>query len=162
MTLFHNGSFHPNNTIINATEIGEGTMALFCFTKKSNCCSEVFGLSGEWYFPNGSAVEKELNGGALYRNRGPSVICLNQKNTFLSPPGIFRCEIPLENGTNQSLYAGLYPTNRGKRECVTLPYSLVINNSTTYCQENQKFRCLCSKLIRNPSFVSPLMAQLVI
>ena len=124
--LFHNGSFHPNNTIINATEIGEGTMALFCFTNKSNCCSEPFGLSGEWYFPNGSAVEKQFNGGALYRNRGPSVIRLNQKNTSLSPAGIFHCEIPLENGRNWSLYAGIYPTNRGKRSICNFPSSFII------------------------------------
>ena len=160
MTLLHNGSFHPNNTIINVDEIGEGTMALFCFTNKSKCCSEALGLSGEWYFPNGSAVEKQDNGGALYRNRGPSVIRLNQKNTSLSPTGIFHCEVPLENGTNQNLYAGLYPINEGIRECVTLPF--IFSNSTIYYQENQKFRCLCLKPIRNPSFVSPLMVQLVI
>ena len=124
--LFHNGSFHPNNSIININEIGEGTIALFCFTNKLNCCDETLGLSGEWYFPNGSTVEKENNEGAIYRNRGPSVVCLNQKSTSSSLNGIFHCEIPLINGTNQSLYAGIYPRSRGKRVFVLAP---LIDNS---------------------------------
>ena len=118
MALFHDGSFHPNNSIINANEIGEGTMALFCFTNKLNCCSGTFGLSGEWYFPNGSAVEKKRNGGAVYRNRDLSVVRLNQKSISSSPAGIFHCEIPLKNGTNKSLYVGIYPTSSGKRVCM--------------------------------------------
>ena len=116
--LFHNGSFHPNNSIININDIGEGTVGLLCFTNKLDCCEEIQPISrrsGEWYFPNGSALEKENIGGAMYRNRGPSVVRLNQKNTFVSPPGIFSCEITMKNGTNQSLYAGIYPINRGKR-----------------------------------------------
>ncbi len=117
LMLFHNGSFHPNNSIINVDEIGEGTMALFCFTNKSNCCNIDFGPQdlGEWYFPNGSAVAINRDGTAMYRNQGPSVVRLNQKNTSLSPAGIFHCKIPLENGINQSLYAGIYPTKRGRR-----------------------------------------------
>ena len=119
--LFHGGTFYPNNSIINNDEIGEGMRGFLCFTNKLDCCEDISptsSRSGEWYFPNRSAVEKENHGGAMYRNRGPSVVRLNQKNTSSSPTGIFRCEIPLKNGTNQSLYAGIYPTSRGKRICV--------------------------------------------
>jgi hypothetical protein len=90
-------------------------MALFCFTIKSNCCNRP-SVIGEWYFPNGSAVGINRDDTAMYRNQGPNVVRLNQKSTSLSLAGIFHCEIPLENGTNQSLYAGIYPSNRGKRE----------------------------------------------
>lgn len=114
MTLFHNGSFRRNNSVININEIGEGVVGLLCFTNKLDCCEPSSSSSGEWYFPNGSAVEKgdEMT---LYSHQGPSVVRLYQNNTSLTPIGIFRCEIPLENGTNQSLYAGIYPINRGLR-----------------------------------------------
>ena len=113
LVLFHNSSFYPNNSVININEIGKGTLALFCYTNKLNCCNELE-MSGEWYFLNGSAVE---DSGTMYRNRGSSVVCLNQKNTSSAPTGIFHCEIPLKDGTNQSLYTGIYPISRGKRVC---------------------------------------------
>ena len=113
VVLFHNSSFYPNNSIISINEIGKETLALFCYTNKLNCCNELE-MSGEWYFPNGSAVG---DSGTMYRNRGRSVVRLNQENTSTSPTGIFHCEIPLKNGNNQSLYAGVYPSSRGERVC---------------------------------------------
>ena len=121
MALFHDVFFHPNNSIINIDEIGEEAMALLCFTNKLTCCEAVSSRSGEWYFPNGSAVEKENRGGDMYRDRGPSVVRLNQKSTSSSPSGVFHCEIPLKNGTNQSIYAGIYPSLIGKIVCIVHP-----------------------------------------
>ena len=94
-------------------KIGEGAMALLCFTNKLDCCQEQPQRFGEWYFPDGSPVEKK-GVSNIYRNRGPSVVRLNQRNNnSTSPTGVFLCVIPDMNETNQSIYIGVYPMNEG-------------------------------------------------
>ena len=112
MALFHDGNFYANNTVIPMDEIGEGAMALLCFTNNLDCCGEPPRRFGEWYFPNGSSVGRQSES-SIYRDRGPSVVRLNLRNHSTSLTGVFHCEIPDMNGTNQSIYIGLYPVNKG-------------------------------------------------
>lgn len=112
MALFHNGSFHPNNSIINEDEIGEGAMSLLCFTNKLDCCGELPLRSGKWYFPNKSRVDVQ-NNGVVYRDKDASVVRLNWRNYSDPPNGVFRCQIPDMNDTVQNVYVGVYPRNAG-------------------------------------------------
>ena len=98
-------------------KIGEGAMALLCFTNNLDCCQEQLQRFGEWYFPDGSAVERQGDSN-IYRNRGPSVVRLNQGNNSTSLTGVFLCVIPDDSGTNQSIYVGVYPDH--ERTGITL------------------------------------------
>ena len=113
--LFLKGSIYSNHSLVNISDIGEGSAALHCFTNKSDCCRRSEGqVSGEWYFPgNGSTVGTSGGAGSIYRNRGPSVVRLNRRNNAMMPSGVFRCEIPDANGTNQNIYVGVYSVENG-------------------------------------------------
>ena len=112
VVVFHNGSFHPNNSIINEDEIGEGAMSVLCFTNKLDCCGEVPLHTGEWYFPNKSRVRVQ-NEGVIYRDRHASVVRLNWRYYPNPPTGVFHCQIPDINGTIQNVYVGVHPRNAG-------------------------------------------------
>ena len=115
MVLFHNGNFHANNSIVTIDEIGAGEMALMCFTSELECCDNEPNRSGEWYFPNSSAVRVNDKSDNIYRDRGRSVVRLNRKNnsSSLTVYGVYHCMIPVKNLTNQSIYIGLYPSGKG-------------------------------------------------
>ena len=97
-----------NNSIVALNDIGKGNNALLCVTDKLDCCKPLNGpLQGEFYYTDGSAVGySQVN--SLYRNRGPQVVRLNRRNGSVPAlTGIYRCEIPDSNGTNQSIYINL-------------------------------------------------------
>ena len=70
---------------------------------------------GNWYFPEESAVEFE-RANNIYKNRGPSVVRLHKKPNITSPTGIYRCDIPDDNGVNQSIFVGVYPMEHGEND----------------------------------------------
>ena len=50
---------------------------------------------GEWFYPNRSAIRKNISNDDLYRDRGPSVVRLHRRNNAAQEPtGEFCCEIP--------------------------------------------------------------------
>ena len=97
------------------TDIGEGdTAALLCLTDREQCCRTRDGnAAGNWYFPNGSQVQAGAGSGSIYRTRNASRVQLNREDAAQSPTGVYRCEVPDANGTDRSIYVGLYLESGG-------------------------------------------------
>ena len=103
---------------------------LHCFTDLVDCCNEPRTRRGEWYFPNGTALDYDLGGDETFRrNRGPNgpfgpgvingqggamvygVVRLYRRGI---PPerGRFHCEIPtIVNPNNETLYVNICELN---------------------------------------------------
>ena len=100
-----NGTILANNSKLSITMIGEeAENALLCFTDIHQFyCDNYDTLEdvGQWYFPNGSAVEID---GDMYMSRGLDVVRLHRRNNTMMPTGVFVCEIRDASGTNQSIY----------------------------------------------------------
>ena len=75
---------------------------------------------GNWYFPDESALEPE-RANNFYKNRGPSVVRLHKKPSITSPTGIYRCDIPDDNGVSQSIFVGVYPMEQGENDTFAHP-----------------------------------------
>ena len=75
---------------------------LQCITDKLNCCRVRHEVrSGEWYFPDGTAVPKQSlaseRNKTFFRNRGhnDSTVNLNRVSSdVISPTGNFCCQVP--------------------------------------------------------------------
>ena len=105
------GVLYSNNSIVNITDIGNGTNALYCFTNGSDCCRESDrGTNGKWFFPDGRQVDENGRVSTLdfNRNRGPSAVLLNRRNNAMGPTGFYRCEVLDARNVVQSIYVGLY------------------------------------------------------
>ena len=92
-----NGTVISNNSYIGVSSIGQDHNALLCHTDNHSCCQTPL-RGGEWYFPNGSAVEilgwnQYYRGdNYFYRNRGEGVVRLNRIGNP-SESGHFYCQI---------------------------------------------------------------------
>ena len=110
------------------TDIDEGdTAALLCLTDQEMCCrsSDGNGFLGEWYFPNGIVVLDGMeSNNSIFRNRGASRVRLNRRYNTQSPTGVYRCEVPDRDGTNQSIYVGVYQQSSGIVYMLLLPVSI--------------------------------------
>ena len=97
------------------TDIGEFRNALLCITNLSECCRGSYKGIREWYYPNNdSAIEISTTGRDFYRNRGPSVVRLNRRNSATFPTGIYRCTIPNSDQIGVDIFVGVYNANSGK------------------------------------------------
>ena len=98
-------------------DIGEGRRALLCVTSETGCCRDasVPGEMREWYFPNGSAVSRNDAGHSFYRDRGPSIVRLNQRYNVTSLNGIFQCTIPssITPLMTSTIHIGIYDNGQG-------------------------------------------------
>ena len=108
-------------------QIGQDSAALFCLTNKTDCCRssdtpQGVGTIGEWVFPDGSSVNNNASGDAIYQSRGPSFVRLQRRNNAQTT-GIFRCEVPDASGTNQHLYVGVYRLNSGSPSITDVFYN---------------------------------------
>lgn len=114
VTIYHNGVFYENNTVVTMDGIGEGALALLCFTNKIHCCNHTVrdNRLGEWYFPDGSTmrISKESN---IYRDRDLSVVSLNRRNNAALPSGVYKCNIPDKNERFTDLFIGIYSVDMG-------------------------------------------------
>ena len=105
------GELYSNNSIVNITDIGSDTNALYCFTNRSGCCrGSDGGANGEWFFPDGSQIDENgiISTLDFSRNRGPSVVLLNRRNNAMEPTGFYRCEVLDALNVLQSIHIGLY------------------------------------------------------
>ena len=106
------GQTYSSNSEVMLTDIGEGDDALLCLTDNTECCrgsdNPNGGRLGEWYFPDGTLVQADSEGGNLYRNRDKSIVRLNRRNNTQSPTGVYRCEVPSASGETLIILAGLY------------------------------------------------------
>ena len=108
--LYLDGNQLANFSIVNLEDIGEGDCALICYTNSPGCCAS--SRTGEWYFPNDSAVRTQ---GALedfYRSREGMTVRLNRRNNAMGPTGIYCCDIP---GSNKNMCVGVYNLGGGKQ-----------------------------------------------
>ena len=99
---------------------------LLCLTDSTQCCRRSDNPNGvqlgHWYFPDGTLVPDGTEPTRdFYRNRGASVVRLNRRNNAQSPTGVYRCEIPDASGTTQTLYVGVYTTEKGIIHCLFVP-----------------------------------------
>ena len=97
----------PGDTVL-ITAIGEsGTDAdssLVCVTSNVNtqCCRNIDGpggsggRAGEWYFPNGTMVPRNMGAtSADFTRKGfTHQVRLNRRNRAMSPTGIYECRVP--------------------------------------------------------------------
>ena len=125
----------PNNSLVDVNELlnvpagglvptpERNLQTLHCFTDLVDCCNSPRPQRGEWYFPNGTALDFDLGGDTTFRrNRGPNglhgqggamvygVVRLFRRGI---PPerGRFYCEIPTAAGVNQTLYVNIRELN---------------------------------------------------
>ena len=65
----------------------------------------------DWYFPDGTEIGFSSNGGDIFQRRGAQRIDLCRRNNVLSPSGIYRCEIPTDDGdggfARETVYVGI-------------------------------------------------------
>ena len=133
--LILNNVQYPNNSVVNITDIGTGSAALFCTTTSTGCCLSTDGSN--WYFPNGSAVQPmRLIGDATtyYRSRtishtGGGTVHLH-RISGATTTGVFNCTIPNGSGDLQSIYVGIYTATTGesyllkRNKSVSVPVSV--------------------------------------
>ena len=97
----------PNNSLVTMDTIGEGLEGLKCLTNDENCCDDSLS-GGGWLFPNDSVVPAS---GDVYEGRGPSFLSLNRGSGVEVDNGLFRCEILDAEGSNRTVYVGLYSSD---------------------------------------------------
>ena len=109
---------YTNNSVVNITDIGTDSAALFCTTTLPGCC--LFTDGSHWYYPDRSQVQR--TGTTYYRTRtishfGGGTVRLN-RNPGATTTGVFRCDIPDASGDLQSIYVGIYTATTGE-PCTT-------------------------------------------
>ena len=114
ITATQNNVQYTNNSVVTITDIGTDSAALICTTSGTGCCTS--GRGDEWYFPNGSAVQR--SGTTYFRSRtvtnGPGGTVRLNRNPGATTTGVFRCEILDASGDLQSLYVGIYTATTGE------------------------------------------------
>ena len=130
------GDLRPaNNTVVLITGIGnelspDGGDPLVCATQLTACCAAFAHRDGDWLYPNGTDVPNFATGNSFYRTRRDSetggvlgAALLHRRFGAMMPTGIYSCVIAGADGTDQTLYVGLYTsTSNGK---LTKTYSLL-------------------------------------
>ena len=109
------GETLPNHSYVDLSLVGDaedGSDSVQCHTDLTSCCTS--GLDGDdrpdWRFPNGNEVRFENEMGDIYQLRGAQRNDLRRRNNVLSPSGIYRCEIPTNDGdlVKETVYVGIY------------------------------------------------------
>ena len=100
----------PGDAVL-ITAIGvSGTDAdssLVCVTSNVNtqCCRESDGGNlGEWYFPNGAMVPRNIAAPSadFTRSGFTHLVRLNRRNGAMSPTGMYECRVPDSGAANAS------------------------------------------------------------
>ena len=91
------------------SSVGEGPdRSLVCHTDSTACCrqldSGMEGGVGDWYYPNGSAINADNSTGSVYVSRGHRNMSLNYNRQVLESVavGLYCCVIPTSQGTQTS------------------------------------------------------------
>ena len=99
--------------------LGKNSDSVLCHTDDPACCDKDQDNPGNWYYPDGSAVQSYTNTAeqgdsssfhSFARNRGsnPSVVRLYRiKNNFAHERGHFRCDIHDAAGNCHQLYVNI-------------------------------------------------------
>ena len=115
------GETLPNHGYVDLSLVGvaeDGGDSVQCHTDLTSCCTG--GITGaipsanrpDWYFPDRTEMGYSSGGGDIYQRRGAQRIDLRRRNNALdlSPSGIYRCEIPTDDGdlVRETVYVGIY------------------------------------------------------
>ena len=102
-----NGQVYLSGSTILITDVGSSIFSsanprssLVCATNNVNtrCCSARDGRpTGDWYFPNGSAVKNQFTPENrredFVRSTYTLQVCLNRKDGDMMPIGVYRCVV---------------------------------------------------------------------
>ena len=111
------GETLPNHGYVELSLVGsagDGGDNVRCHTDLIICCRDTGGIGEpdrpDWYFPDGTEMGFPGGGGDIYQRRGAQRIDLRRRNNALSPSGIYRCEIPTDDGdlVRETVYVGIY------------------------------------------------------
>ena len=107
---------HVDLSLVGDTE--DDSDSVQCHTDLTSCCTgDVTGAipsadRPNWHFPNGTVMGFLSGGGDIYQDRGAQRIDLRRRNNALTPSGIYRCEIPTDDGDGgfmrETVYVGIY------------------------------------------------------
>ena len=112
-----------NNTILSSEDLAIGSQVQ-CIGSTTQCCSispqltlsARMGLApsgiGSWRYPNGSYVLLGLAGHSYGITRQIGQVVLHRQGQHMVE-GIWRCEVPNEEGENVTLYVGFYHQGGG-------------------------------------------------
>ena len=94
-----------DNSIVRLAALG----TLLCTTSYQQCCQN----RGQWHYPNGSVVPTSQPGSLLFTSRTDQGILglqprTNFQETIPGVDGVYKCQIPDENGITQNLYTWIY------------------------------------------------------
>ena len=116
-----NGVTLPNNSLVDFDDIpnvsgAEGAPGdvLNCRTDLQACCNDGLQMLpapvGEWYYPNGTALDFDAGGATFRRNRGLMNVRLWRRATP-TERGRFRCELPNAQNVIQTVYVNICELN---------------------------------------------------
>ena len=122
VTVDLNGVTLLNNSLVDFEDIPNpltdggvvDDSVLNCRTDLEECCNDALqnlpAPVGEWYYPNGTALDFDAGGATFRRNRGLMNVRLWRRNT---PPerGRFCCELPNAQNVNQTVYVNICELN---------------------------------------------------
>ena len=106
------GANLPNNSYVDLTLVGTGGKdSVHCHTDLQTCCNRTQGADcGDWYFPNGTRLQFNGDGGDIYEFHYDQQVDLRRrKNDDTS--GIFCCTVET---------SAVHDDNGGKTVCVGL------------------------------------------
>ena len=118
----------PNHGYVDLSLVGvaeDGGDSVQCHTNLATCCTGAEGNipsadRPDWHFPNGNGVGFSSGSDDIYMYRGAQRNDLRRRNNALSPSGIYRCEIPIDDGdgdpntfVRETVYVGIYSSGGG-------------------------------------------------
>ena len=110
----------PNHSYVDLSLVGDaedGSDSVQCHTDLTSCCGSGLDSASrpDWYFPDGTEMRFEFDGGDIYQRRGAQRNYLRRRNNVLSPSGIYRCDIPTDDGdlVRETVYVGIYSSGGG-------------------------------------------------
>ena len=113
------GETLPNHGYVDLSLVGDaedGGDSVQCHTDLTTCCRDIDGIGDteserpDWYFPDGTYMGFSRGADDIYQVRGAQRIDLRRRNNADSPSGIYRCEIPTDDGdlVRETVYVGIY------------------------------------------------------
>ena len=116
------GETLPNHGYVDLSLVGDDydyDDSVRCHTDLTYCCTGGGGIltlvdRPDWYSPGRGAVPLDFSSGSddVYQVRGSQRNDLRRRNNALSPSGIYRCEIPTDDGDGgfmrETVYVGIY------------------------------------------------------
>ena len=117
-----------DNSIVRLAALG----TLLCTTPYRHWCQN----RGQWHYPNGTVVPTSQSGTLLFTSRnGQGILGLQPRTNFQATypgvDGVYKCQIPDENGIIQTLSAWIYSGPLCKLTALLhLHYKFALNYNT--------------------------------